>query len=94
MEWERLNWKYIFQLPSFLSKDMLDAKNELVNTFVTYFEIDRTERNCSNFLVDSVEEALREAGMGNEETGRIVFLYSWAYAIHPFIGIFLAQLDV
>lgn len=43
MKWERLNWKYIFQLPSFLSNDMLDAKNELVDTFVTYFELDSTE---------------------------------------------------
>ncbi|KAH8700864.1 putative cytochrome P450 [Talaromyces proteolyticus] len=78
MMWERVNWKYIFQLPGFLSKDMLDAKSDLVDTFVTYFEMDRAERGCGNFFVDSVEDTLREAGMGNEEVGRIFFLHSWA----------------
>ncbi|EED20043.1 cytochrome P450, putative [Talaromyces stipitatus ATCC 10500] len=78
MMWERVNWKYIFQLPGFLSKDMLEAKRDLVDTFVTYFEMDRTERDCGNLFVNSVEDTLREAGMGNEEIGRIFFLHSWA----------------
>ncbi|PWY94542.1 putative cytochrome P450 [Aspergillus sclerotioniger CBS 115572] len=77
MIWEKVNWKFIFGLPSFLSGDMLDAQRGLVDAFTRYFAIPAEKRGHSNFWVDSVESLLRHLDISNEDIGRLFMLQTW-----------------
>ncbi|KAL2802828.1 hypothetical protein BJX63DRAFT_437511 [Aspergillus granulosus] len=76
--WEKSNWKFLFGLPGFLSRDMLAAKNALIDTLVQYFRLSVENRGNKNFWVESVEHCLREAGLSHEEVGRVFMLHAWA----------------
>ena len=76
--WERTNWKYLYQLPGFMSKDMLHAKNEIVEAFSHYFKAPKEDRKDSVFFVSAVEQELRECDLSNEEIAQIFMLHHWA----------------
>ncbi|KAL4770179.1 cytochrome P450 [Aspergillus nidulans var. acristatus] len=78
MVWEKVNWKLLFGLPSFLSGDMLAARKGLVDGFVAYFALPRAERGHENYWVNSVEDSLRWLNVGNEDIARIFMLQTWA----------------
>lgn len=75
--WEKINWKFLFNTPAFMSRDMLEAKKALVNLFVEYFKIPVGERQSSNFFVISMENSLREANLTDDEIGCIFMLQTW-----------------
>ncbi|KAL4919863.1 putative cytochrome P450 [Aspergillus aurantiobrunneus] len=76
--WERVNWKFVFGLPRFVSGDMLAAQRILVGVFTKYFALCRDERGHSNFWVESVESSLRDTRLGNEDIARVFMLQTWA----------------
>ncbi|KAL2808469.1 putative cytochrome P450 [Aspergillus granulosus] len=76
LDWEKSNWKFLFGLPKFLSKDMLDAKKGMIDLFVKYFSLPPDERGHSNFWVSSVERLLRDLDLTNEEIARIFMLHT------------------
>ncbi|KAL4932112.1 cytochrome P450 [Aspergillus undulatus] len=76
MDWEKSNWKFLFGLPSFLSRDMLAAKRDMIHLFVTYFSLPPDERGHSNFWVSSVERLLRDLDLTNEEIARMFMLHT------------------
>jgi hypothetical protein len=81
MVWEKVNWKLLFGLPSFLSGDMLAARKGLVDGFVAYFALPRAERGHENYWVNSVEDSLRWLNVGNEDIARIFMLQTWAWVL-------------
>ncbi|KAL3431349.1 putative cytochrome P450 [Aspergillus tetrazonus] len=78
MVWEKVNWKLLFGLPSFLSGDMLAARKGLVDGFVAYFDLPRAERRHENYWVNGVEDSLRWLNVSNEDIARIFMLQTWA----------------
>ncbi|CBF82894.1 protein CYP659A1 [Aspergillus nidulans FGSC A4] len=78
MVWEKVNWKLLFGLPSFLSGDMLAARKGLVDGFVAYFALPRAERGHENYWVKGVEDSLRWLNVSNEDIARIFMLQTWA----------------
>lgn len=78
MVWEKVNWKLLFGLPSFLSGDMLAARKGLVDGFVAYFALPRAERGHENYWVSGVEDSLRWLNVSNEDIARIFMLQTWA----------------
>ncbi|KAL4976055.1 cytochrome P450 [Aspergillus desertorum] len=78
MVWEKVNWKFLFGLPGFLSGDMLAAKKGLVDGFVAYFALARAERGHENYWVNGVEDSLRQMNVANEDIARIFMLQTWA----------------
>ena len=77
-KWERTNWKFMFQLPTFMSKDMHTAKDQLVTSFTTYFQWPLDNRVDANHFVRSTEEELRDCGLSDPEIARIQMLHHWA----------------
>lgn len=77
-KWEETSWKFLFQIPRFMSKDMYTAKGQLVDFFVAYFKRPEEQRDDANHFVKSVETELRTCGLDTEEVARIHMLSHWA----------------
>ena len=78
MQWESSSWKYIYQLPSFLSQDMRTAKAELVDAFIQYFKSAKADRADGSFFVAAFEQELRECGFDDADVAQIFMLHYWA----------------
>ncbi|KAE8168174.1 putative cytochrome P450 [Aspergillus tamarii] len=78
MLWERVNWKYLFGIPGFLSKDMLQAKEVMIDLFVKYFSLPRTKRPGASAWILETEDILTEGGLSTEDLGRAMMLQTWA----------------
>ena len=76
--WEYANWKFLFQLPDFVSQDMLSAKRSIVDAFKNYFKSSRDARPDSVFFIDALEDMLREVGLNEEEMANFMLLHYWA----------------
>lgn len=76
--WERENWKYMFKMPPFISGDMIEAKDGLINSFIRYLALPADERCDSNDFAKDTESLMRDAGLINEDIARIFMLHFWA----------------
>jgi cholesterol 7alpha-monooxygenase len=78
MDWEHTNWKFLFQLPAILSRDMVAARGELVTTFTGYCQLPEGQRGDRSFFVKELEKMLREVGLSDEDMGNVMMLHYWA----------------
>ncbi|KAL3475751.1 putative cytochrome P450 [Aspergillus californicus] len=76
MDWEKSSWKFLMGLPRFLSKDMVAAKEDMINFFGEYFRLPPHERGHENFWVSSVERLLRDLDLTDEEIARMFMLHT------------------
>lgn len=76
--WEQCNWKFLFQLPDILSKDMLHAKDVLGDTFTHFYQLPKGDRANSVFFINELEDILRKVGLSKTEMGRFTLLHYWA----------------
>lgn len=77
--WESTSWKYMYRLPNFLSRDMLAAKDEIIDSFHNYFKTPKSKRTDATWYVPVVEDELRQCGLSSDEIARINMLLHWAY---------------
>ena len=84
--WERTYWKYAFQLPRFLSRDMYRARDKLVNAFTAYFRLPKAERADVTWFTPIAEAEMRDIGLDNTDLGRAHMLQHWAY-VSPSISL-------
>lgn len=77
-EWERTNWKWMFQMPGLMSGDMNRSLNGLIDSFVAYLAIPAAERADANHFVQNVEAMMRDVGMSDKDMARILTLHFWA----------------
>jgi hypothetical protein len=77
-QWERTNWKYMFQMPEFMSKDMMAARDEIIDSFVKYFRVPAAERSDCNLFMKEAERLVREVGVGELDMAKIFMLHFWA----------------
>jgi hypothetical protein len=78
MAWEATNWKFFYQLPSFMARDMTDAKHEVIDTLCKYFETPQEERPGMLYFVTAMEAEMRSSGLSNRETAGVHMLHLWA----------------
>jgi hypothetical protein len=78
VDWEYANWKFVMQMPAFLSRDMLRCKATVVDAFGAYYRVSRSERPGASHFVVSLEDMLREAGLTEKEMAMFTFLHYWA----------------
>ncbi|KAJ5934518.1 cytochrome P450 [Penicillium verhagenii] len=78
MLWERVNWKFLFQLPGVLSRDMLKAKGEMTDMFEKYFSLPRCERPGAAPWTIALEDNMRESNLTTDELARVLTLHTWA----------------
>ena len=76
--WERCSWKYLYGLPSFLKKDTNAAKNELLQGFMTYFGLPRSQRQDAMSPVTAIEGELRNIDFNDSDIARVNMLWHWA----------------
>ena len=77
-DWEKTNWKFMFQTPGIMSKDMSVAKGQLIDAFTTYFKKPIEQRMGANHFVSSTENELRICGLDDNELAKINMLHHWA----------------
>ena len=78
LKWEETTWKYVFQLPAFLSKDMYAAKDQLVDAFTAYFGQPKERRSDANYFVKTAEEELRDINFDDHNIAKVHMLQHWA----------------
>ncbi len=78
LKWEETTWKYVFQLPRFLSKDMYTARDRLIGAFRLYFAQPNAERADANYFVKTAEEELRDIEFGDFDVAKANMLQHWA----------------
>lgn len=78
LKWEETTWKYVFQLPRSLSKDMYTARDQLIGAFRTYFAQPKAERADANYFVEMAEEELRDIAFGDFDVAKANMLQHWA----------------
>ena len=79
IRWEALTWKYVFQLPYFISKDMYASRDQLIGAFTKYFSIAKADRTNTNWFVSTAEAELRDIGLDDCDVGRVHMLQHWAW---------------
>lgn len=77
-QWERTNWKYIFQMPDFMSKDMVAARDEIFNSFERYLRLPQEQRSDCSHWMRSSEQMVRELGVSEEDQAKVFMLHFWA----------------
>ena len=77
--WEATTWKYVYQLPRFLSRDMHTAKDQLIEAFTQYFALPTSDRADKSFFVELAEEELRDIGFGDNDIAKCHMLQHCAY---------------
>ncbi|OJJ32645.1 hypothetical protein ASPWEDRAFT_29803 [Aspergillus wentii DTO 134E9] len=77
LAWERTNWKYMFQLPAFLSQDMLEAKRELIDTFFKFAQFPKEQKSQQSFFVEELEQLLRATKLSEKEVAGMIALHYW-----------------
>jgi hypothetical protein len=61
-----------------MSRDMIWARDGIINTFAKYLSIPAEARSdCSDF-VRSVEVMLRDVGLAEQDMAKVFLLYFWA----------------
>lgn len=78
MKWEATNWKFMYKLPGFMARDMIDAKNEFIDSLCKYFETPKDERSDVVHFVTAMEDEMRAAGLSDRETAGVHMLHLWA----------------
>ncbi|UNI23245.1 hypothetical protein JDV02_009077 [Purpureocillium takamizusanense] len=76
--WERTNWKYMFQMPEFISGDMVSARDAIIGTFAEYLAIPASERSDSIDFQKSVEAMMRDVGVDEKDMAKVFMLHFWA----------------
>lgn len=78
MKWESTNWKLVYKLPGFMTRDMRTAKNEIIDTLCKYFETPQEQRPDALYFITVMENDMRIAGLSNREIAGIHMLHLWA----------------
>ena len=78
LEWEATTWKYVFQLPCFLSREMYTARDQLIGAFTTYFGQPEHLRSDTTYFVPTAEAELRDIAFDDSEIAKVHMLQHWA----------------
>ncbi|KAL8731564.1 MAG: hypothetical protein Q9181_004257, partial [Wetmoreana brouardii] len=76
--WEKTNWKYVYQIPHFLSHDMYRARDRLIEAFTRYFGLPRSQRSDAAWFIPRAEAEMRDIGLDDQDLGRAHILQHWA----------------
>ena len=76
--WEATTWKYVFQLPRFLSREMYTARDQLIGAFTTYFGQPDHLRSDTTYFVPTAEAELRDIAFDDSEIAKVHMLQHWA----------------
>lgn len=78
LKWENTTWKYVFQLPHFLSSDMYTARDQLIDAFTKYYGQARGNRADANWYVNKAEAEYRDIAFNDHDLAKVNMLQLWA----------------
>ncbi|KAL8738485.1 MAG: hypothetical protein Q9181_000741 [Wetmoreana brouardii] len=76
--WEKTNWKYVYQIPHLLSRDMYRARDQLIEAFTRYFGLPKSQRSDAAWFIPRAEAEMRDTGLDDRDLGRAHMLQHWA----------------
>ncbi|KAL9598806.1 MAG: hypothetical protein Q9179_003777 [Wetmoreana sp. 5 TL-2023] len=76
--WERTNWKYVYQIPQFWSRDMYRVRDQLIEAFTAYFSLPKSQRSDATWFIPHAESEMRDIGLDDRDLGRVHMLQHWA----------------
>ena len=78
LNWEATTWKYVFQLPHFLSREMYRARDQLIGAFTRYYGQPDHLRSDTAYFVPTAEAELRDIAFDDGEIAKVHMLQHWA----------------
>ncbi|TGO63215.1 hypothetical protein BCON_0014g00040 [Botryotinia convoluta] len=90
ISWEATNRKFMYKLPDFMARDMIDARGEFIDTLCKYFETPKKDWSNALYFVKAMEEEMRAAGLSDRETAGIHLLHLSAITANVYMATFWA----
>ncbi|TGO32885.1 hypothetical protein BHYA_0281g00080 [Botrytis hyacinthi] len=90
MSWEAKNWKFMYKLPEFIARDIINARSEFIDTLCKYFETPKEDRSDALYFVKVMEEEIWAAGLSDHEIAGIHMLHLWAITANVYKAAFWA----
>ncbi|KAF2874575.1 cytochrome P450 [Massariosphaeria phaeospora] len=78
LDWERVNWKVIFDLPAALTRDMVAAREQIVDSYVQYLRVPSAERSEASYFIKSLDTVMQRVDASETDTARVLLLQTWA----------------
>lgn len=71
------SWKFTYKLPYFLSQDVHKAKKKIIDALTRYFELPIDKRLGSAWLIQTLEEEMRQLGIGSSDIASVIMMTFW-----------------
>ncbi len=71
------SWKLNYGYPQFLSKDMIGARDTIIESLTAYFELPKAERPGAAFLIQNFETEMRLLGIENKDIAALIMTVYW-----------------
>lgn len=76
-EFDTISWKFTYQVPAVLSRDMLRAKGTVQDALYRYFELPASRRTKSCYMVQTLESELRALNATSQDISASMMLLYW-----------------
>ncbi|KAI9648842.1 hypothetical protein NHQ30_003483 [Ciborinia camelliae] len=77
MDWEETSWKVAHQHPVFLSRDMIKARQNLMETFAKYYALEPARRPNLSRLFKRMQSEQQKLGLKLNEAASISIIMLW-----------------
>lgn len=74
---DELSWQLHFGYPRFMAKKMYTAKDRIIDALTAYFRLPKSERPNESWLIGSLEDEMRNLGIGDRDIAAIIMPLYW-----------------
>lgn len=71
------SWKFTHKLPHFMSQDVHRARKKTIDALTLYFELPISDRPGSAWIIQILEQEMRQLGIGSSDIAPIMMMTFW-----------------
>lgn len=80
-DFDASSWKLHYGYPKFLSADLYAAKDKIVKALTAYFRLPKAERPGAAFVINRLEDEIRQLDIGDEDIAALTMPLFWVYVV-------------
>lgn len=74
----KLGWQILYQYPSFMTRKLAVARSDIHQTFKQYFRVPQGERRGAVWVVNALEDELRQLNVSEDDMAVFFLNFYWA----------------
>ena len=78
-DFDACSWKLHYGYPKFLSTDLYVARDTIIEALTAYFKLPKAERPGAAFVVDRLEDEMRQLGIETKDIAALTMPLYWVY---------------